>query len=846
MRHSKPSSSRWCRDVKPVVEKFTGKKLSNNEVVDIANNTSKVLHSTVSREQTAAWEASLLKARQELARSAQSGTVDKSYIDNLVAVKSHATDIARKLQSFSIGADPSLTTNKDRILSAVTKVESDTNKILEAANGVDFNDAQQAANFYRKFVKAKAGEYVDLLRYNSMLSSPNTHINNAFGNVLSTAVVAPLEKTITGAVDFLGSTVTGKPRTAFAGEGAAYTGGYYSKVGDAAHRFADVMRGKSASTNLDIRSMPLSTEKGTGKALNMLSYPTKLLEASDQFFTALTQGGEEAALKYRQAKGGKVGDIGMQASKDAAYRLYRSDLNDPKQGHLLNAVDFVTSKIQEARSHKNPVVSTIAKYSLPFVKTPMNILKQGIEYSPAGVATLPGAANKTEQISKAILGSTAAAATAMLAASGRTTWAEPTDPTKKQAFRAAGMQPYAVKIGDQWVSYTKLPPAMSFNIALVSAIHDAQENKKLDDSDVNSILSGVAKWGNFFADQSYVKNIGDLVAATKGDPGKFNQFVSNYPQQLVPFRALLGWMARVVDPYQRQVDYTASFWDQQVQQLMTQIPFASGMVPARMDKFGEPIPNQNRELNAFSPLKVTNERPDQKQYYDTLVEKSRLNRELKSQKTAIEQGNTPAFGQAAAAELTPAVPNQKSKAQEDIAKLRVKLKGGQIEANGKLVYKDGDSVKTVQLDRKIEKPKLSGQKELDKKRIATYKGEITSKINDIVTLNSLGKLTDAEAEKRIEALKAEYGSSTGRGGRGSKTSKKTKALLGFQANKSLALSKLFLSGVKNTPATAVSNVTKLQRRRPSNTGLKNIQDIVRKSESIVKNKKGRTIQALSA
>jgi len=695
---AKQQVNQVIQEVKPQIEQVVGKKLSNQEVIQTANNSAKILNSVVDRSQTQDFTARLLRTRQQLAAAAQSGKVDKAYIDNLLAIKSHGADIARKLQSFSIGADPNLITSRDAILDAVLKVEKDADKVTKAAKGVDFNDLKQATDFYRKFIKPTLAEKIDLIRYNSMLSSPNTHIINATSNLLNSGFVAPIEKTLTGTLDFLGSKLTGKPQTQFAAEGAQYAKGYWGSLHDAAHQFANSLRGKIVTGNLDVRQIPLSTSK----KVSNLNLPTRLLEASDQFFTKLTQGGEMAALNYRKSKGVNVPTPEVQALDNAKYRLFRSELHTKRQGTLLNSIDDFTGLIQKARNSSNPITSTIAKFTLPFVQTPMNILKQGVEYSPAGFLTLKGAPNKIEQLSKAILGSSAAAATAILVASGRTTWAEPTDPTKKAAFRAAGMQPYAIKIGNNWVSYAKLPPAIGFPIAFISALHDAEQNKTINQNQLNVILNVAAKYGNFFADQSYVKNIGDLVSAAKGSPEAMARFVSNYPQQLIPYRALLGWMARLIDPYQRKVNTDAGFLEQQVQQLFTQIPGLSMTVPARTDKAGEPIPNQNQAQNALSPFRTTSERPLQKENYDMLQQKSLLNKNIDAAKKMILQGKNPDFTgleQAAAAEKKPDVKSQlQAKAEESIAKQKAQLTGLVQNVGNKIIYNDNGSVKTIDLN----------------------------------------------------------------------------------------------------------------------------------------------------
>lgn len=623
--------------VKPAMEKVVGKKLSNQEVIQKADATARVFTQAVDRNSTEAWEAALLKTRQKLAALSQEGKVDQEYLETLVTLKSLGTDIGRKLQSFGIGADPKLVTSKQMILEAVTKVEKDTDKILKAAEGVDFNDLNQATTFYRKFVKPGREEHLDLLRYNSMLSSPNTHINNAFSNYQGTGIIAPIEKTIAGGVDALRSVLNGKPRTKFAGEGMAYAKAYYSNFDKAFTAFSDVLKGKSLTNTPDMRNIPLYPSGRLRKYENILAAPMKLLEASDQFFTALTKAGVEGSLNYRQGRTAFKGmDIESMADDEAARRLFRSELGENNGSLTLNALDIVANKVQSLKGSENPIIRTISKYSLPFLRTPTNILKQGVEYSPFGLTTLPGAKDKTEQLSKAILGSSIGLGTALLVGGDRMTWAEPTGEKQKQAFKAAGLQPYSIKIGDKWISYSKMHPAISFNLALVAAIRNAEENKTLDDGQIETVLNGAAKWVNFFADQSYVKNIGDLVSASKGDVEGLAKIPANYVQQFVPFRALMGWVSRLTDPYQRQVDPDGSFMEKQLGYLATQIPLLSQTVPARLDQFDNPIENQNRMLNAVSPLKVTTENPTAKEDYDFLKEKAKFEKDKRYMKSQLK------------------------------------------------------------------------------------------------------------------------------------------------------------------------------------------------------------------
>jgi hypothetical protein len=628
--------SQTVAELQPILEAKLGRRLSNQEALELADNTSKVLTRAVGREQTLDWQAAMLKTRQGMAAAAETGRIDKEFLQNLIVVKTQGTDIARKLQSLSIGAEAKEATPMQTILSAILETTDNAKEILKAAEGVDFNDFRQATTFFRKFVKPKLGEWIDLVRYNSMLSSPLTHIVNAFSNAFNSSLVAPIEKALTGGLDFMGAALTGRERRYFVGESAKYVAAYFGNLKEAASRFAGALSGRRAATNLDTHHIPVATTGVKGAIATTLSTPMRVLEAGDQFFTALTEAGELAALSHRAAKGAKVGNIQTKAAEKAAYRLFRQDTFAEEQGYLLDAVDHVTNLVQMARNSKNPIVSNIAKFTAPFIRTPMNIFKQGVEYSPLGYLTLVGAANKTEQLSKAILGSAVFAGAATLLMSNRLTWAEPVNETERNAFKAAGKLPYSIKIGNTWVQYQKLAPVIAFPLSMTALIDDSIKSRKLDQSTAELILSGIAKYGDFLADQSYAKSFGDLLAAVQGGESDWARVFGNVPQQLVPFRALGGWMARLIDDVQRKPDPEGTFVEKQVQLLMMNIPGLSQKVPARTDGSGKEIEAKNNELNSFSPVRTSPEDPEGAAALETIQQIRKLEREASARNNLLK------------------------------------------------------------------------------------------------------------------------------------------------------------------------------------------------------------------
>lgn len=598
--------------IAPRIEATIGKTLTNKEIREVADQTSEFMTEAIGREQTLKYNAALLKTRDRLATAAQSGTIDKQFIEDLLVVKSQATDAGRTLNSFKNVAKPT----KQVMIEAITDLGNNVDDILNKAKGVDFNDAKQAAEFYREFISPKITEWLDLIRYNSMLSSPKTQIRNIFSNLLNTTINPVIEKALAGGWDMIASKLTGSARKEFSGEAIKYMQSFSKNFKPAWKKFRDVFSGKNSISQLDLKGIPVATKGAKGKIADVLSIPTKMLEGMDQFYSELVEAGEKAALEYRKTLTGtkmtteEIADI---AKQKAAYRLYREDLFKPGQGKILEAIDYLTSSIMKLRNAENSIISTAAKFTVPFIKTPMNIFKQGIEYSPAGFLTAWGNTNKREQFIKALYGSAIATGAATLIGSNKLTFSEPRNDEERNMWREAGKQPYSIKIGNKWISYQYLNPAIAFNLAMISGVDDMIKNKKVSADTGDVILGAMAKYATYLGDQSYFKSMGDLFNLASGDPVATGKLISNYPQQLIPFRALGGWLARLTDEYQRQAktDKTGAegFVDKQIQLLMMNIPGLTEMVPARENKAGEPIENKNKLFNAFSPVQVTEEDP---------------------------------------------------------------------------------------------------------------------------------------------------------------------------------------------------------------------------------------------
>lgn len=571
---------------------------------------------------------------------------------------------------------------EDKFIRMLVTSGADPNKIDDTLLNLDLSTPEAAVKAWRDAVPATVENWLDKYRYTNMLSSPLTHVVNIVGNLQSTAGVRPLTMAVTGALDAAKSAVTGKPRAQFAGEAPRYLKGAVQNVSKAMDeavkslsRFGEYAKNPDMIGEFDT---PLAVGGLKGQADAAISFIPKLLNAGDIFFRTIAEGGETAGLNYRAGKGAFTGDIAEQATKNADYTLFRSKLGEKEQGYVLQALDFLPQTINRARNSDSVVVRNIAKATFPFVSTPTNIFKQGIEYSPAGFVTMAGNKNKTAQAAKALMGTTAVAmAAGTFAANDAITGAEPSDKAQRDAFRAEGKQPWSVKIGDKWVQYSKLHPAIAFNLATVASVKDAMDKGTIDQDGADKVMSMVGGVLGFYRDQSYFKGIGDFTnmiqgidTSSVGDTA--SSVVGSTASQYLPLQSFNNWVGRLINDTQTKVDYSADFVQQTLQRLFKDYPAGGEMTgaPERENPYtGGPIEVENQGINAFSPLKVTNDKgfgnttglnvderqvmqgePDKQQFRADVMEQKgleKLDKKMKAEMTdtdaEIRQGATGKF-----------------------------------------------------------------------------------------------------------------------------------------------------------------------------------------------------------
>jgi hypothetical protein len=260
---------------------------------------------------------------------------------------------------------------------------------------------------------------------------------------------------------------------------------------------------------------------------------------------------------------------------------------------------------------------------LPFVKTPANIVKRTLEYSPAGLAegVLKLAANRggmsltkkreiIDVLSRGILGSGLMGLGFGLGKAGMITGDRPDNYRASSLGKQAGKQYNALNIGGKNIDLKKFYP---FTAPIVSGASLAMGDSKgtgmsylessagaINNLTEISLLSTVSKAAEMFNPTSHKDKSKIMV-----------DLAMQLPSQLTP--SLIKKITHWSDDYERNLTGDSLIehaWNNYVGRL----PIASEKFPARVDWKGDPVPRyggRNTLLNVMAnPYKVTDVKSD--------------------------------------------------------------------------------------------------------------------------------------------------------------------------------------------------------------------------------------------
>ncbi|MEG2021712.1 MAG: hypothetical protein RR087_08040, partial [Oscillospiraceae bacterium] len=362
---------------------------------------------------------------------------------------------------------------------------------------------------------------------------------------------------------------------------------------------------------------------------NARAFNFKALEAEDMFFlkgayvSSFSQAMKARGLTPPQIYAGtKVSNMQLESIRQyATLEAQKATYRDACA--LASFISRGKRKLENAASStKNPMskiglgaASMVAEGIMPFNKTPINILRRGMEYSPFGL--LSGTMNALisvkngemtaghviDQFASALSGTAIMAFGAWLAISGLITGGKEEKKKEEEFEDLQGQQNYALNIGG--ISYTidwTAPAALPLFVGV--EIANSLADKKMTFSD---ILNSFNKITNPVFELSMLQGItGAFKSATYSE---YTPLVAagidamyNYAGQYVP--SVFGAVARTVDDTRRtyyidknsEVPVGAQKFTQRQQAKM---PFASKNLPPRLDQWGRKDIEPNVAMRIF-------------------------------------------------------------------------------------------------------------------------------------------------------------------------------------------------------------------------------------------------------
>lgn len=617
-------------------------------------------------------------SKESAAFAKQFSDEDIDYLANLInngAAKSELAEaLDLKLSTGTFGISDEAMQNINNIFKEISKYDVNSKQFVEGQ-----------AEAYRILAdelnpKATALEKFDSWRYLAMLGNPKTMLRNYIGNQTFNIVTG-----ISNNLSAIGEAGIDKAIKAFGGEGIQRTKSVLNPVQDAglikaaeidadASRYRQLVGSKyekmdknaikRAKSVFDSKLLQLY-EKATDKGISDYSaakrkYSTSLagyLKANGYDSTIFDAETELARLKNK----GKV-QLLSNAENEAVERLAK-EVETLEKGrdfalkqaeyatfHEDNAVaDLLTKWSKDARSSDSKVANAMGimiEGTVPFKKTPANILRSGVEYSPIGAIdslrktgklVYENTGKRAGNLSDVYVNSKGKEITKTLAADVIDSWAKTltgtgltvlgiylynkgalrvSDPDTKYQDQLEGIQNYSIEINGKtytldWAVPSAMPLFLGAEIAKVNQAlgkTDAETYESIDD-----YMALANRLAEPMVETSMLQGVKDTLetaASTAAYDGTVSvpttlayNMATGYATQAIP--TLSGQIARTVDNTRRSTysdknSAAERTIDKQGKKIVNKIPWVSKLNEPYVDTYGREqknSPSDNLGIN---------------------------------------------------------------------------------------------------------------------------------------------------------------------------------------------------------------------------------------------------------
>lgn len=338
---------------------------------------------------------------------------------------------------------------------------------------------------------------------------------------------------------------------------------------------------------------------------NVVGLPARVLGTADEFFKTMRY---RAVVQSRAAT--EAADVGLSPAETKAYVAKAlSQAIDPASGRALDQTALLEAKMTTFQQELNydttfggslgrgltnlrrtaPIVSWV----LPFIKTPMNVVRYGIKMTPGlnmvqkefrdALLGKAGDEAKAHAIGQMAMGSLFSMYAYHLVSQGRFTGSGPSDYKMQQELMASGWRPYSFVWHDgqgntKYFQVGRFDP-VGLAMGLIADIYKmGQDDPERDLTDVIQATSiAVAK---NLGEKTFLLNLNSGIQAMLDPENLGPRWVGRTVGSMLPGSSLMRGMNP--DPYLREA---RGFMDN----VMRGVPGLSETLPIKYSAFGEPI-----------------------------------------------------------------------------------------------------------------------------------------------------------------------------------------------------------------------------------------------------------------
>ena len=478
-------------------------------------------------------------------------------------------------------------------------------KILKAYNNdgtYDQDDLNKRVEEVKQEIagqlKTTFGEKADAWRYLSMLGNPKTHIRNIVSNVAMKGTIAyknAIARTIETAIPIKNRTKTWKKSS--------------EVVKNFAKEQAEELKGVISGETKYSEKASIEAKKTIFKTKfleKLYQGNSTLLDLEDWLFSKSAF--ESTFREYLTAQG---------------IRTEQDIQNNPKiiteaQNYSIEQAQIATfrqySKIASEinrleRKYKG--FGLAIKAVMPFKKTPVNIAKAGVSYSPLGfiknltydmAQVIKGnmeASQYIDNLSQGLSGTSLTLLGYVLAKAGILKGDDDNDKESKYDS-ALGNKAYTIKLGENYYSLSWLSPVGMPLFVGANAYKELEENKEIDMNVVTDMLTSTI---NPISEMSLVSSLTDAIKSfstngTASIESSIENAIKSYVGQYFP--TLLSQIASLTDAKKRSTSASSNskwkYGEEVLNSIKYKIPGLRQTLPTYTDSWGKP---QKQAENIF-------------------------------------------------------------------------------------------------------------------------------------------------------------------------------------------------------------------------------------------------------